>query len=62
MIRITCPRDADLSQVSRLRSHASWYARQVARDPQYGSKRFERRSRRNEVFRIPRQHSAGDLA
>ncbi len=41
VIKITWPRDVGFD-IARLRAHADWFKRQVARDPRYGASRFKR--------------------
>jgi hypothetical protein len=44
---ITIPKGIALSDIRRLRSHATWYKSQIARHgPNYGSKRFARARQR----------------
>ena len=44
VIKITWPRDVGFD-LARLRAHADWFKRQVARDPRYGASRFKRTAR-----------------
>jgi len=56
VIKITWPRDVGFD-LARLRAHADWFKRQVARDPRYGASRFKRtaQGRTQHVDRIDRR-------
>jgi len=54
VIRITWPHGVEFDVV-RMRAHADWYKRQVARWPDYGTRRFARRAQLRAHSRVHRE-------